>query len=532
VVAHAVSGAGRQPAADGYLMRQALAFNARRVSVAQQWTTPATYGGWDTESGIAEMPITNAIALDNFFPDPGKVRLRNGHTEHATGMDARVESLMDYASGTATKLLAASGAEIHDISSSGAVGAALQSGLTNARFQHCNMGTSGGQFLLMFNGADAPLKYDGSTVSSAGITGPSSPENLIQACVFKRRVFMAEENSLKFWYLAVDSIAGVAASFDLAPLCGDGGYLMAIGTWTRDGGDGQDDVIVFITSRGQVVIYAGDDPADSSAWGLIGVFRVGSPVGRRCMVKIGSDLVIITRDAFIPMSQFLMSGRSNQNSALSKKIARAVTEATALYGSNFGWQPLLYPSGNMGLFNVPLSATVSHQYVMNTIHGAWCRFTGLNAACWAVYNDQLYFGGASGKVYRADNGTDDNGLTIQAEVKQAYSYFRDAGRIKKWNLCRPLLRSNGSLPVQIGMDVDFGDSGALATQAYDAGGASVWDSALWGSAVWGGSDQIQKYWRSVGRMGHAGSFRMAVNMKGATMDWSATNWVYEYGGQV
>lgn len=513
-------------------MRAILAPNVRRVTVDRQLTTPATVGGWDTESDIADMPIENAIALDNFFPDPGRVRLRNGHTEYATGLGATVESIMDYASGSAAKMLGAAGTHIYDISSTGAAGAALYSTLTNARIQHVNFGTSGGQFLLMFNGDDGPLKYDGATVTSAGITGPGTPGNLIQGCVFKRRLLMVEENSLKFWYLPVETIAGAAAPFDLAPICGDGGYLMAIGSWSRDGGDGPDDVAAFVTSRGQVAIYAGDDPADVDAWGLIGVFKIGSPVGRRCMVKVGADLVIITRDGFIPMSRFLLLGRSDPNAALSRKIARAVTEATALYGANFGWQPVLYPAGNMGLFNVPISATVSYQYVVNTIHGAWCRFLGQNAACWGVFNDNLYFGAAAGKVYRADNGTSDNTLTIQAEVKQAYSYFGDEGRIKIWNLCRPLLRSTGVLPVGLGMDVDFGDSGPLSTASYDAGGASVWGTATWGTATWSGSDNIQKVWRSVGRMGHAGSLRMLVNMKGAGMDWSATNWVYQIGAQV
>src|SRR5262245_9776885 len=111
-------------------MRQALAINQTRRTVDRQITTPATVGGWDTESAISDMPIENAIAQDNFFSDPGRVRLRGGHTEYATGMDATVESLMDYASGSATKFLAASGTEIHDISSSGSVGAALYSSLT------------------------------------------------------------------------------------------------------------------------------------------------------------------------------------------------------------------------------------------------------------------------------------------------------------------------------------------------------------------------------------------------------------------
>ena len=53
---------------------------------------------------------------------------------------------------------------IYDVSSSGAVGAAAVSGLTNARHQHTMFATSGGQFLVICNGADGVRTYDGTVV--------------------------------------------------------------------------------------------------------------------------------------------------------------------------------------------------------------------------------------------------------------------------------------------------------------------------------------------------------------------------------
>src|SRR5690606_18644214 len=126
------------------------------------------------------------------------------------------------------------------------------------------------------------------------------------------RLFFMENNVLGFWYLAASAISGTATFFNLAPFCSLGGYLMAMGTWTRDGGSGLDDYAVFYTSRGEVLVFQGDDPGDATAWSLVGVFRLGAPVGRRCMIKAGPDLVLVTEDGVIPMTRALAQARSNQ----------------------------------------------------------------------------------------------------------------------------------------------------------------------------------------------------------------------------
>ena len=61
---------------------------------------------------------------------------------------------------------------------------------------------------------------------------------------------------------------------------------------------------------------------------------------------------------------------------------------------NANWDLLLYPPQNMLLVNIPVSSTVSYQYVMNTISGAWSRWTNIPAYCWYFANENLYFGTA------------------------------------------------------------------------------------------------------------------------------------------
>ena len=121
-------------------------------------TVPAPTGGWDTRQAVSAMPPTNAVLLDNWFPETEKVTLRGGSAAHATGLGTSseaVETLMEYNKLDGTnELIGACGAEIYDVTSAGAVGSAVVSSMNSARFQYVNMGTRGGQFLLAFNGAD------------------------------------------------------------------------------------------------------------------------------------------------------------------------------------------------------------------------------------------------------------------------------------------------------------------------------------------------------------------------------------------
>ena len=76
---------------------------------------------------------------------------------------------------------------------------------------------------------------------------------------------------------------------------------------------------------------------------------------------------------------------------------------------------------------------------MNTITKAWCRYVGINANCWEFISDRLHFGGNDGAVYQAEIGLTDNGATISAQAKQAFSYFGDPGTQKRFTGARPVV---------------------------------------------------------------------------------------------
>ncbi len=405
--------------------------------------------------------------------------------------------------------------------------------LLNNRWQYVQITTSAGQFLSLMNGEDTPRVYDGSTwETTPAITGPTV-KNLIWNNIHQRRLWFGEIDSLDAWYLPVNNIGGTATVFPIGGIARLGGYIMAMGTWTRDSGEGMDDVAVFVTSEGEAIVYNGIDPSSATTWKLIGVFRIGKPIGRRCMVKAGTDVIIITQDGFVPLSAILTTDRSQSRLvSLSDQIATAVNDAVRDFKGSFGWQPLLYPKGTQILFNVPQANNEYHQYVFNTITGAPCRFLGQNALCWALLNDDLFFGGLDGKTYKADTGQSDNGSNVSCDAIQAFSYFGSRRSKKLFTLTEPIFRSTGNPNAAVDFNTDFNIKLPTATPQVSLSDAAVWGASFWGVGIWGTDGIIFKGWRGIRGNGRAGSIRIRIKNVSSNTSWISTTVNFIRGGQL
>lgn len=514
----------------------------QRRAPARSKSLTAPIGGLNARDSLAAMPPQDAAILTNFFPTPTTVDLRKGYTKNVTGFPAAVESLMPYITATTSKLFAAAGTAFYDATAAGAVGAAVVSGLTNARWQSTNMATPAGQFFYAVNGVDKPRYYDNAAwvavdnASVPAITGVTTTK-LVHVNVYKTRLYFVEVDSFRVWYLPVNSIGGAAASFDLGSIFKLGGYLMAMATWTIDNAAGVNEYAVFLTSEGEVAVYQGYDPSNAGSWSLVGVFHVGRPVGRRCFEKMGSDLIVITSDGFVPLSKALLTDRSQLQDAISAKIINLANADVAAYSSNFGWDIKLYPLGNKLIINVPQQAnTTQYQYVMNTVTGAWCKFTNWNANCFQVMGNTLYFGGNlttgtpnSAYVAIADSGNSDNGDYIVGEVQTAFQYFDAPGLLKRWTMVRPIFYTAGTMVPSIRLDVDFESVTPTSQGTFTNTGGTAWNTAAWNTFPWGSVLGIKKDWQHIGGIGDAGALHMRISNNATSVSWMSVTYVYEVG---
>lgn len=507
--------------------------NARRVSRTSSIQAPTN--GLNAKDPIANMKETEAVTLENWFPTPSSVDIRNGHEEHVTGFAQIIETLAPYNDGGTREIFAASNDSIYDVTTAGAVGAAVVTGLSSARFQYINMGTAGGFFLLMVNGVDKMQVYTGSAWYADGttttVTGFDTAD-AIHINNFKNRVWFIEKDTFNAWYLPVASIGGAANNLDLSGLFKMGGYLMAMANWTIDNAAGVDDYAAFITSEGEVALYKGTDPSSANTWALVGTFRMGRPIGRRCFTKAGADVLVITTDGAFPLSKALLTDRSQINLAATDNISNIFTADIQAYGSVYGWQPIIHPIGKKLIINVPTTeGSVSHQYVMNTTHGAWTKFTGWNAICWETLGDDLYFGGANA-VYKADTGQSDNGSAITCVAQQAFSYFGNRTGIKKWSMARCIFISNGSITPAVLLNVDFAQNRTSVPPSFTDNIGSPWDTSPWDTSSWTRGDNIIKNWQTITGVGYSGGVRVVTETENLTCQWVSTDFVYELGAVI
>lgn len=510
-----------------------------KLNPPQSSSITSPIGGLNARDSLAAMAPEDAVILDNFFPTPTTVDLRNGSVNWKTAFPAAVESLLPYTSAIVAKLFAASGTAFYDATTQGAIGAPVVTGLSNARWQSANMGTPGGQFMLNVNGTDKLRGYDGTNWWADGdgshdITGVNTA-NCIHINVFKNRVWLVEKNTFHAWYLPLQSVSGAAQLFDLSSLFKLGGFLMAMATWTIDNAAGVNEYAVFISSEGEIAFYEGIDPSTAATWILDGMFRVGRPVGRRCFTKVGADVIVITSDGAFPLSKALLTDRSQLQDAITAKIIKLINADIQAYNANFGWEITLFPLGNKLIINVPQTPGVTqYQYVMNTITGAWCRFLDWNANCFCVLQDVLYYGGNlttpnSGFVAKADLGNSDNGNFIFGEVQTAFQYFGAPGRLKRWTMARPVFLTAGAIGPSIRMDVDFETVTPTSTGTFSATGGTPWDTDLWDTFPWGSNTSIKKNWQAVGGNGYAGALHMKLKNNATSLSWMSVDYVFEYG---
>ncbi|MCA8026413.1 hypothetical protein [Burkholderia cepacia] len=591
------------------MMRRPAAAPIRRNQIARAAVVPAPVGGWNARDPLAAMAPEDAVILNNWFPQPGGVQLRNGSANWATGLGNQVNSLMSYNPATGTpKLFAAAGGAVYDVTAPGAVGAPAISSLSSDKWSHTNFATPAGPFLVMVNGVDTGQIYDGTTwhpvrsatvqtissITSVGttatlttaqahglttgdqvtisgatpsqyngtytitVTSPTTftyvmasapggsatvvgtyailwnitgvdPTSLNFVIPFASRIWFIQKQSLNAYYLPPLSVGGAASAFPMQQLFRRGGYLVAAGIWTVDGGYGMQDYLCFVTSEGEIAVYGGTDPSQSSTFSLVGVYQVGTPMGNRCFLKYGGDLLYIGKDGLGPISRLLASSRVNTQQEFTYKIQGAISQATALYATNFGWQMLLHPIQNQLYLNVPVSTGQQQQFVMNTITGAWCNFSGWPANCWERFQDQIFYGGNGVVVQAWANNLDDNGVAIQGEALQAFQNF-GSPQMKQFTMVRPILESTGQPQIQIKLNVDFDVGAPEGVPTFPFPSVGVWDVSLWDRALWAPTGLTFSAWENASGIGTWGAMHIVSNALDETLEWTATSYLMQDAG--
>lgn len=268
------------------------------------------------------------------------------------------------------------------------------------------------KYIYLFNGTDIPRLYDlsAATVVDTSFTGVTQ-STLIQATAYKKRLYIVEKNSTRFWYPPALVYTGALSDFDVGEVLDHPGNLLCVFNWTYNQGQVNDEMFVALTDQGEFLIYSGDYP-DAANWQLVAKGRmpaVVSSIARLPFAKVANDVYLVTTRGAVSLSS-LVSGNAQPNSYfnLSRKIKLAVVSTVTPVLDNFN--PFCYFVGADG-------SQMTSIYCLNYERQAWSRIyfpSGLAAGTIksiSSFNGVLYIGTSEGDLYSLDVASQTNSST-------------------------------------------------------------------------------------------------------------------------
>lgn len=507
---------------------------------------PAPTGGLDDSSSVAAMDPLFAIEMVNFFPAATELEVRKGFRRWNL-LEPGVETLMSYSGqGGVKKLFAFTNLRIADVTTVNSTSTAYGS-WTKARSSGVMFSTVAAQYLVAVNGQDSAVIYNGTIWAPMSITGVTS-SNLSYVTSHMNRLWFVEKDTNTAWYLGVDSISGTAQPFYLGGVFSRGGFLQSMATWTVDSGSGMDDLLIFISSEGEIAAYAGTDPSNASTWELQAVYYIGRPLTDRCTADLAGDLVFLTEFGVVAASSVIGGlATGSDDKTLSRRISKTLNEEIRNRLSVVDWEISNYPKYQYLMVAFPPSGgQEAVQYVMNTVTGAWTKFD-LPMVTSCFHDGTLFFtndldDGLAGVLWAY--GLDDtdrafpsgsDGVPIQSGFSQAYTNFDDQS-IKSFQLVKPTIIFTSSPAFRVEINTDFAPGGlndivSPVTPETPVGGA-LWNVAKWDEDVWqGAGSRATNEWIGVVGSGFSASLMLKMYTNSPTR-YSASTWVYHSGGAI
>lgn len=498
--------------------RQAVAQRARTETRSKVYPAPVL--GWVSAQNQSAARPGTALVLENFFPTATGIEVMGGSQTHATvSLTDPCESLMSYV-GATRKLFAGCDGSIFNVTTVAdpdVPPAADVTGQTSNYYSHINFATVAGTFMYACNDDDEPQLYDGSAwaqitaasvpIAITGVTGGTA--GLSQVSAYRNRLFFVQHGTMNVWALPVGQLGGAAIQISLAGVFKKGGSVLYCATWSLDSGDGLDDKFVIVSSEGEVAVYQGSDPSDPNDWSIVGVYDCPPPMGKNGFMRAGGDLILLTEQGAIPVSQAVTKDRGALAlSAVSRNIEPDwVSDARTR--KSMPWEVVKWPAKGRAIFSVPVTGddttTPPWCFVVNLQTGAWCKRTGWNTRCLALHGDFAYFGTNDGRIVQMEITGADDGEIYYAKSAFAWDHMGAPGYEKTVASARAQFRLSTTITPQISVSKDYGVEFPTPPNVSSPGSSpGVWDVGLWDVAQWDVGSSPVAYdtrWVSIGDTG-------------------------------
>lgn len=377
---------------------------------------------------------------------------------------------------------------------------------------------AGNEILIMCNGYDTPLYYDGTTCTTISFTDDASviwdnakPKG---AAVFRNRIFYWGDPTYPHRvytpqpgsYNNFDNTQGTVDAFDVD--AGFGGVLTGMKALT-------DDLMVIYKERA-IRRLQGTNPFGGS----VDVFELRpitdefGCIAPRTIVQVGVEQYFLSEDGLRRLKPIQSYGDIDPQQPTYpiqgiidelNFTTAVVREACAVFHK---------PSKQIWL-SVPYSAATTNNLVI--IHdvvtgGNDPRGTGdIAASVLATYNRKVYHGNYAGQIYKHGDDYSYHGTAISSEWESKFIAHNGIGLYKRYKELHIYAESDGegSLIVQYTV-LKRNDTSTGSSTEQISSGDSAWDTAVWDTATWGSGEQNIFKIKNLGR-GNAIKFKFINN---------------------
>ena len=413
-------------------------------------------GGEASSFPAGNMPPKYATILQNWYPGingliskiPGYVAINA-----AAAAEAFNNSFEYIKSDGTTQKLVAGGGKIY--TSSGTSLTAIKTGLdvsAKVRFAQIN------DIVLMGNGVNPPMKYDGSSVSTLGGTPPDTG---FKPHVHKNRVWWLDKtDKMVAYHSALNApedytTEGSAGYLDFKYVLKAGDELVDIVTYI--------DLLVFIF-KNHIAIYSGTTPSGTSSdFTLVQLIEGVGAVGTDATVPFGTDLAIVTAQGIQKLTNAVNIGSlkagtlSLNNEPTLRAAIGEITSSTplaAVHYPKYGW--LLFLIG---------TTIYGYSYTWK----AWFRIVGADAKGLYVSQNVLYIPG-TGYLYQYDSGWSFNGTAPVCRWKHAWlSLAKGTSRVGYPKLLELTHNLQVEATIDISAEYDFQNANSENIQSFTLG---------------------------------------------------------------
>lgn len=483
---------------------------------------PAPIGGVNAVDPLSTMELTDAIYSYNFIPSQYGLKVRRGYQAHVTGLDEQVRTFVPFIdeAGSGNVLFALTVDGIYDITASTDTPSvdtafATDSGLAGWA-SWTNFTTIAGQNIALCDEENGYFIFDGSAWAALvegtdpGEIEGVDPIELVFVTSWKGRLVFAQKDTAIMWYLPVGQITGEVLSFDFGNKFKHGGHLIGLFNWTIDGGEGVDDYLVALSSGGDVVVYKGTDPSTADGFALHGQWYVGTfPAGRRVASTIGGDLLLITGNGVIPLSQLVAGANvASKSSYTTQRISPLVNSKLRSTLEDRGWEVTLLPQEDLLMITTPKEMGYPYfQFVQSLTSQGWFFYRGFPCTTGVTFDNKFFLGDEDGNVHIHQGSFDNVALDgstfnfVEFSLLTAFQNFGAPTRFKRVQFLRPMFLSSGAPAVEIKAVYDYDLQEILPPSTTPLASDNAWGSAVWDLAVWGGGSSKLEIIRGGSGMG-------------------------------